>query len=127
MADQLRLSRRMCRDLRTAFRAATIAKSVPNMHLTSKEFEAWNRVEEFLDSEKKLSTVRGGRVLNKNEFYRDSEVVHRILRDLMLRVLESCTQMQVRSALKKHIITLDEWSGTSAVESLGRIVEMQVA
>ncbi|HET6497141.1 MAG TPA: hypothetical protein VFH61_17465, partial [Thermoleophilia bacterium] len=50
-----------------------------------------------------------------------------ILRDLMLAVLESCTQMQVRRALKKHISTLDDWTGTSAVESLGRIVQMRAA
>ena len=121
----IRLTRGVCRDLRLALRAASKETSVVN--LSAKEYDAWGRVEAILSEEQKAGTVRGGRILCKRMSYKDDELLHVIFRDLMLTVLKDCTQMQVRSALKKHIAVLDEWSGTSAVESLGRIVEMRVA
>jgi len=84
----------------------------------------------MLRVEREAGTKRGGRIVSKSMFYEcdaDRERIFGILRDLMLSVLADCTQMQVRRAIKKHITTLDDWSGTSAVETLGRIIQMRSA
>ena len=123
MADQIRLTRRICRDLRAALRVSTGPPS-PGAVV---QYAARCKVEDLLRYEKSSDTTRGGRILARAMFSNDADLAFQILRDLMLVVLVDCTQMQVRRALKKHITTLDEWSGTSAVESLGRLAEMRVA
>ena len=95
--------------------------------LTVVEYEALGRIEKLLGEEKNIQTTRGGRTLHPTQFRDNEEMAWRVLRDTMLVMLENCTQMQVRRAVKKHITALDEWSGTSAVESLGRIVQMRAA
>ena len=129
MADNIRLTKRVCRELRDAQRAYLRTPAVANA-LREKDYDAHGRIEQLLKVERCAGTVRGGRVVAKTMFYEreaDQELCFTILRDLMIVVLGSCTQMQVRRALKKNITTVDEWLGTSAVESLGRIVQMRSA
>lgn len=90
--------------------------------MSLEHFEAYQRIETMLRNEQQSSDTRGGCVIHETAFYVNPELTFRLLRDLMLHVLESCTQMQVRRAVKKHIVALDEWSGTSAVEALGRVI-----
>lgn len=91
------------------------------------ETTVYAELERIFEREKGSGTVKGGETLYESTFDDNQEMSFRILRDLMLAVLKDCTQMQVRCALKRNIQILDEWSGTSAVESLGRIVQMRVA
>lgn len=124
MTDKIRVTRRMCCDLRAALR--TEARKEQSSW-SKVQFEGFDRIEKLLTHEKENPTTRGGFTLYSTHWYDHREETFRILRDLMLVALAGCTQMQIRRAYKKLINALDEWSGTSAVESLGRIVELKAA
>jgi len=127
MTNTIRLTRRLCYELRSVQREHL--RAVGHCNITPKVLACHRWIEEQLAREHDSGTVRGGRTLTRYcldfIYDLDADLCFGVLRDLLLKVLATCTQMQVRAALKRHIATLDEWSGTSAVEALGRIVQMR--
>jgi len=118
----IRLTRRICSDLRIVLRRKTDALLV---YQTSERERAaaythYRKVAETLDRE----TVRGGVMINMPLWNKQALLV---LRELLFALMEECTQMQVRRAILKRIAAIEDYAEVSAVERLGNIVQLRVA
>ena len=120
-ASRIKLTSRICNDLRIVLRRRS--DEVLSASPTS-DYAHYRKIAQVLDKEGDSVGARGGVVLDMS-FWQKPALL--ILRELLFDLLKDCTQMQVRRAIHSRIATIEDFAEVSAVERLGKIVQLKVA
>jgi hypothetical protein len=115
----IHVTRRLCTDL------VPILRSRSSDNLTAIEYEGFKKIAGLLDSESERCG-RGGVTISLDAYSWKAEHL-RLLRDMLLAILKTSTNVQIRRAVVTRAQAIADYLGISAVEQLGDITNAESA